>query len=556
MIYYGANRKIYTMGAMIKSGAEGEIYTVANAPQLCAKVLKDGVEANSRKAKYLTLLKMMRIPPKGSYTNPGHYTPQGGAKKDWIYLTCPVDVLTDAGDNFCGYVMPKVNFSCEINSIIHANRQMQIFGREFCFDERLFCALQMAVAFSSVHTSGYAIGDGNPGNYQWRNDNGSPVLCLIDVDSYHELGTTAVGEVGFPDKAAPEKLSCDKLQGTGIQTSNLASASADNYMLALYIFNILMGQDIAIGVQGITGPDRGIRLVSHGIYPYASNAARQRCKRMEQYGSIKPHDDYWKKYQNIGKEIMDLFDRCFVDGWNQPAQRPSAVQWINAISARRATGDVGAAQKEQKAHTTRNNEKRNICVILVENYATTYRDFNAIVAGIRAVVNTFRRQPSAEAIEIAIISYGNQAETIVPLQSAAKIQNTITINVHNEVKNYEVGLQKALQLIQNRRKELDREKIDYHKVKVFIVTDGKPIGKPNPDTLRELKAVAEIYPVAIYKKNERVGEGNDMWRIERWMKELSSDGQYAHIANVADIQKYFEWVSERVAQGKKVPVLR
>ena len=40
------------------------------------------------------------------------------------------------------------------------------------------------------------------------------------------------------------------------------------------------------------------------------------------------------------------------------------------------------------------------------------------------------------------------------------------------------------------------------------------------------------------------------------MKELSSDGQYAHIANVADIQKYFEWVSERVAQGKKVPVLR
>lgn len=89
MIYYGANRKIYTMGAMIKSGAEGEIYTVENAPQLCAKVLKDGVEANSREAKHRTLLKMMRNPPKGSYTNPGHYTPQGGGKKRLDLLNMP-----------------------------------------------------------------------------------------------------------------------------------------------------------------------------------------------------------------------------------------------------------------------------------------------------------------------------------------------------------------------------------------------------------------------------------------------------------------------------------
>lgn len=551
MIYYGANRKKYTMGKEIKTGAEGAIYIIENAPQLCAKVLIGDKDANRKEEKRRALLEMIQSPPKGSYKKPGHYTLQAGVKKEWMYLTSPVDILTDESGNFCGYVMPKVDFACEINSIIHANHQQRIFGRVFSFGERLFCARQMAVGFSSVHQSGYAIGDGNPGNYQWRNDNGSPVLCLIDVDSYHKLGTIAVGEMGFPDKAAPEKLPCDELQGTGIQTSNRASAEADSYMLALYIFNILMGQDIANGVKGIKGANRGRWLVSHGIYPYASNAARQRCRRMTQNDYIRPNDGCWRKYQTLGREIMDLFDRCFVDGWDKPDKRPSADEWIDALFKRQQIGDAG-----ETPDAPRNKEKRNICVILVENYATTYRDFNAIVEGIRAVVNTFRSQPSAEAIEIAIISYGNQAETIVPLQSAAKIRNTITIDVHNEVKNYEVGLQRALQLIQNRRKELDREQKDYHQIKVFIVTDGKPIGKPNPDTLRELKAVAEIYPVAIYKKNERVGAGNDMWRIERWMKELSSDGQYAHIDNVADIKRYFEWVSERVAQGKKVPVLR
>ena len=81
MIYYGANRKIYTMGAMIKSGAEGEIYTVENAPQLCAKVLKDGVEANSREAKHRTLLKMMRTPQRDPIQIQDIILPKGGQKK-------------------------------------------------------------------------------------------------------------------------------------------------------------------------------------------------------------------------------------------------------------------------------------------------------------------------------------------------------------------------------------------------------------------------------------------------------------------------------------------
>ena len=47
-------------------------------------------------------------------------------------------------------------------------------------------------------------------------------------------------------------------------------------------------------------------------------------------GDIKP-PDYAPPFEIIPPNIRDLFIRCFVDGYKNPMERPTAIDWFDAL---------------------------------------------------------------------------------------------------------------------------------------------------------------------------------------------------------------------------------
>jgi len=309
MILQGFSGQKYQLDTQPFSiGGEGDIYNVINAANSVAKVYHADRISQELEGK---LKIMVKRPPSSSVLT---------------QVAWPLDVIYDANNQFCGFIMPKLNISEELLVLYKYPPQKY---KNVTTRHKIIIAENICAVISEVHKAGYVFGDFNPRNIGVNLNTGT--VAFLDTDSYHiydrDTNSTYRCKVCLNGYVAPELLkTCENYPKDSYANAPLPTFTkeTDNFALAIHIFKLLM--------NGYT-PYNGIKeadSISVGAPGVGNNAVKQ--------------DDYCFKPGNkpqavavpplnvLPQGIADLFTRAFMDGRIDPRQRPAAIEWHSALT--------------------------------------------------------------------------------------------------------------------------------------------------------------------------------------------------------------------------------
>lgn len=289
-------------------GGEGDIFRVAGKPNIVAKIYYPG-KALPETEKKLRI--MVSRPPDKSVLS---------------QVAWPLDLLYDAGDSFCGFIMPCLRSTAELLSVYPYPPQSNISLRQ-----KLIVAQNICVVISAVHEAGYVFGDFNPRNIGVDLNTGA--VAFFDTDSYHIKdplsGETFRCGVCMDGYVAPELLKkCEGIDKDAYLTAPLPTftVQTDDFALAIHIFKLLMN-----GYTPFNGIAEDASRSSSTASPGVGNQAVKRGSYCFKPGK-KPQSAAVLPLSSLPKELGELFSRAFILGEKDSAQRPSADEWREALS--------------------------------------------------------------------------------------------------------------------------------------------------------------------------------------------------------------------------------
>ncbi len=316
MNVYGLNRKQYQLDSKpLGSGGEGDIYAISGNSSQVVKIYKKSSTSQVLEEK---LKLMVQRPPSSSVLN---------------QVAWPLDVVYDSAGPFCGFVMPKLDITNELNEVYVYPPRTGI-----TYKQKLILAQNICVVIHEVHKAGYVFGDFNPRNIGVNLNTGA--VAFLDTDSYHIVLDKATNRayrcnVCAPGYAAPELLKkCtdhisthpeDKKQAYAKTPLDTFTKETDNFALAIHMFRLLM--------NGYT-PFNGIpetQSASVGS-PGQGDAAVRRDSYCFKKGN-KPQAAAVPELDSLPKTIQEYFTRAFIDGKKDPKKRPSALEWHKALES-------------------------------------------------------------------------------------------------------------------------------------------------------------------------------------------------------------------------------
>lgn len=294
-----SNEELITLGTELGGGGEGKIYQVDSQPSLVAKIYHPHKLSNDIGEK---LELMLANPP---------VTPASQG----VSLAWPVDLLICPSNNkIIGFLMPLVSEGSPIHKFYTPKDRRQ----DTPFFNYLYLhrtARNLASLVSSIHKSGYVIGDVNESNILVTE---TALVRVVDTDSFQVCHPTKAKvyhcPVGKPEFTPPE------LQGKTFRTLN-RTPQHDLFGLAVLIFQLLMeGTHPFDGVFEGNGetPSKKERIIK-GHFPYGRQQVPYRPKPLAPSFNI------------LHPTLQDLFIRCFVDGHYHPSLRPHAQTWMKAM---------------------------------------------------------------------------------------------------------------------------------------------------------------------------------------------------------------------------------
>lgn len=288
---------------------EGTVYGVLGRPDLAAKIFHPGLTGLADKLDKVAA--MTGSPP------PGAVQPDG-----LIVLAWPQQVLDD-GRGPVGFVMPRIDTSTavELHTISNPSNRTDPMPaspqwiRHATWGHLVNVAANLCLAVEVVHRVQAVIGD-----FQERNIlvSDTTQVTLVDCDSMQFIdrdGRRFLCPVGRPEFTAPELAGTNLREHTRTKTSDL-------FALAVHIHQLLMagnhpflrGQWNGQGEQ----PD-ALTLARFGDWA-GGPSSRLLTHPAAPPVSLLPHD------------IQQLFVRAFTDGSRDPAARPDATEWRQALS--------------------------------------------------------------------------------------------------------------------------------------------------------------------------------------------------------------------------------
>jgi len=295
----------------LSDGGEGTIYrVVGGSNKTVAKIYKDEVLTKELEEK---LKYMVNRQPSSSVLN---------------QVAWPIDVIYDTNKKFLGFVMPMLSINAELGEIYKYPSQIDI-----SVHQKLLIARNICVVIAEVHKAGYVFGDFNPRNIGVDKDNCT--VAFLDTDSYHIIdGNTEYRcRVGCDGYIAPELLkSCDDFKASNPNEKDVYAKvstpsftkETDSFALAIHIFKLMMNGYTPFG--GI-----GERISASQASPGIGNEAIRRNNYCFKPG-LKPQAAAVPPLDAFPEEIAELFSRSFmVIGKIDPKQRPSAIEWRNAL---------------------------------------------------------------------------------------------------------------------------------------------------------------------------------------------------------------------------------
>ncbi|HEX9938595.1 MAG TPA: TonB family protein [Longimicrobium sp.] len=276
-------------------GGEARVLGLRWDPSLVAKLYHRPTLEHARK-----LGLMMETPP----------TLPAGVSIAW-----PVELLTDPrGTKFAGFLMPRAEGPrvFEFYNPVSRRKTAPLFDWA-----RLHRAgANLAAAFEALHAAGYVIGDVNESNILVHPADAS--ITLVDADSMQVRGPRPRelyrSKVGKPEFTPPE------LQGTHFADVDRAPEH-DRFGLAALLFLLLMEGTHPFACRLADGgevPPVEERIRA-GMFPYAPDAEQCRPPRMA------------PPFFSLHPAVQALFLRAFVQGHADPAARPAAGEWREAL---------------------------------------------------------------------------------------------------------------------------------------------------------------------------------------------------------------------------------
>ncbi|SAI69497.1 protein kinase [Bordetella ansorpii] len=282
------------LGNLLGKGGEGAVYEVANRPDTVAKIYLGAI--STERADKLAVMRSLRTPTLDALTA-------------W-----PSEILHRPDGGTAGFLMRNMRGTKDIHALYGPKTRLAEFPQA---DWRMLVrtALNTARAFAALHDTGCLVGDVNHGGVRVAAD---ATVKLIDCDSFQVRanGRTFLCEVGVDNFTPPE------LQGKSFKITP-RTANHDNFGLSILIFQLLMmGRHPYAGRYA--GPEEMpiAKAISQFRYAYAKNQSAT--------GMQPP--PYTPPVSIASSSIMQLWEQAFGNGGSASSGRPTAKQWVTALS--------------------------------------------------------------------------------------------------------------------------------------------------------------------------------------------------------------------------------
>ena len=303
-----------TLDPVLARAGEGTVYAVARRPDLAAKVFHPGITGLD--GKLAKVAAMIESPP-----------PTGVQPNGFVVLTWPSGLLLD-GDRPVGFVMPRIDTTTavEIHTMSNPSNRLDPlptapqWTRHVTWGHLVNTAANLCLAVEVVHRADAVIGD-----FQERNIlvSDTTQVTLVDCDSMQfsdSGGRQFLCGVGRPEFTAPELADLDL-------RSHPRAKPSDLFALSVHIHQLLMAGNHPFLRGTWTGG---------GDQPDALTLARSGSWAGGPGSPLKTHP-LAPPLAFLPAEVQHLFVRAFTDGVRDPANRPSAHEWREALLRIRLT---------------------------------------------------------------------------------------------------------------------------------------------------------------------------------------------------------------------------
>ena len=282
-----------SLGPLIGRGGEGSVYRVPVAPDSVAKI-------------YHAPLSYERAEKLRSMIRLG--TPEINNVCAW-----PTGQILTA-KALKGFTMPFMPNRKELH-VLHGPKSRKAEFPEASFGFLIHVACNIARAFAVLHSKNIIVGDVNDRGIMVGRDG---TVRLIDCDSFQFTASSKefLCDVGTPGFTPPE------LQGRHLRGLR-RTAAHDNFGLAVLIFLLLfMGRHPFAGryAKGQIEPEIAIKEYR---YAYSSQTSRT---------LMTPPPNTIAIERAVNPSLVDLFERAFGPPTGIHPQRPTALDWVEALS--------------------------------------------------------------------------------------------------------------------------------------------------------------------------------------------------------------------------------
>lgn len=283
-------------------GGEARIFVVPNHPEFVAKVYHQPTGEQTHKLKA-----MLANPPVDPTMARGH-----------ISIAWPRELIFEngAGSPCAGFLMPRVNGMAPILEYFNPRarrKRCPLFNTLYLHR----AARNVAASIHAIHERGYVIGDVNESNILVAD---TAMVTLVDTDSF-QVHDPSDGTMYRCLVCKPE-YTPRELHGKLLPSEN-RTPEHDLFGLGVLIFQLLMEGThpfSSVDPSAEEPPPLATR-IGLGEYPY----------HPESRGNLTP-PPLAPAYEILHPEIRRLFDRCFFEGHKNPSARPTALQWVEALS--------------------------------------------------------------------------------------------------------------------------------------------------------------------------------------------------------------------------------
>ncbi len=250
-----------------------------------------------------------------------------------ISFAWPQSLLKDENGRVVGFLMPEIVNSVELLEVYNPQRRQKVLpGFNWLYLH--ISAMNIASIIQAIHAKGYVVGDIKPQNILVNNQ---ALPALIDTDSFQvqdpETGVVFYCPVGSDGFTPPELM--------GKDLGRVAQSEVhDRFRLAVIIYLMLFGDHPFKGkwVGPGDSPDPN-ELLRQGLWPHAPNQLIQPSRITIPLDTVHP-------------VVQSCFLRCFNAGHGDPALRPTAQEWVQALQT--AAGKLQPCQRNPRHYYSQN----------------------------------------------------------------------------------------------------------------------------------------------------------------------------------------------------------